>query len=216
MFTGIIEAKGKVISTEMIQGKLSLSVDIAKAINGVKLGDSIAVNGVCLTVNSIHGNVVRFDAVSETVGMTTLGSLRSGTHVNIERALALGDRLGGHIVQGHVDGIGEVVDIRHGSEEIRIAIKVNKEIANGIILKGSISIDGISLTVAKIENNVFELAIIPHTWVNTTLSSLKQGSKVNIETDVLGKYIRKYMSQQAVSDTKPGMTAEDFLRNGFM
>jgi len=191
MFTGIIEEIGKSALIENIQGGKRIKILASEILEDVKIDDSICVNGVCLTVTGKGKDYFSADAVGETLNKTTLSKLRIGEEVNLERALKLTDRLGGHIVQGHVNGTGSVADIAKLGENYFLEIIIPSGLEKYVIAEGSVTVEGISLTVAKIEGNKIGLSIIPHTWKNTNLRSKKNGDEVNIEVDVIAKYVEK-------------------------
>lgn len=210
MFTGIIEEVGKVARIEKngVTGKLSIMADII--LEGTKLGDSIAVNGVCLTVTSINGSNFTADVMGETFRRSSLGDLQVGSFVNLERAMPADGRFGGHIVSGHIDGMGEIVSIEPEGTAVWYTLSAPMEILQGIVEKGSIAIDGISLTVARITEKDFAVSIIPHTGGNTILSQKKVGDKVNLENDVIGKYVKRFLEPQ--QKQKESIITEEFLR----
>lgn len=192
MFTGIIEGLGKIVkfdkkTTNRSAAKMKIS--LGKLAKGLKVGDSVAINGVCLTAVNIARDIAEFEMVGETIKKTNLGSLEHGNKVNIERSLRVGDRLEGHFVLGHVDGSGIITKIEKQSNQIKIWVELPKKLSKHVTRKGSITVDGISLTVVDKSKNKFSVSIIPHTMKITNLSSKKIGDKVNIETDILGKYI---------------------------
>ncbi|HVZ62568.1 MAG TPA: riboflavin synthase [Candidatus Nitrosotalea sp.] len=192
MFTGIIEGLGNIISFDKKTNNRSaakMKINIGKIGKGLKIGDSVAINGVCLTAVGISKGITEFEMVGETIKKTNLGSLERGDKVNIERSLKIGERLEGHFVLGHVDGIGIISKIEKQSNQIQIWIKLPKELSKHVIKKGSITVDGISLTVVDVLKDQFSVSIIPHTMQITNLNYKKVGDKVNIETDILGKYI---------------------------
>lgn len=192
MFTGIIEGLGNIVSFDKKTNNRSaakMKINIGKIAKGLKIGDSVAINGVCLTAVSISKGITEFEMVGETIKKTNLGSLERGDKVNIERSLKIGERLEGHFVLGHVDGIGIISKIEKQSNQIQIWITLPKELSKHVIKKGSITVDGISLTVVDVLKDKFSVSIIPHTMQITNLSYKKVGDKVNIETDILGKYI---------------------------
>lgn len=210
MFTGIIEEVGKVARIEKngVTGKLSIMADII--LEGTKLGDSIAVNGVCLTVTSINGGNFTADVMGETFRRSSLGDLQVGSFVNLERAMPADGRFGGHIVSGHIDGMGEIISIEPEGTAVWYTLSAPMEILQGIVEKGSIAIDGISLTVARITEKDFAVSIIPHTGGNTILSQKKVGDKVNLENDVIGKYVQRFLEPQ--QKQKESIITEEFLR----
>ena len=215
MFTGLIQHVGTVRNVARRGIGAVLSIDIGPLAEGVSLGDSIAVSGTCLTARSLAGTVAEFDAVAETLARTTLGDLRGESKVNLEPALAAQGRFDGHIVQGHVDGQATVASVERG-DAWTISFTADADVAQQLVAKGSIAIDGVSLTLARASERGFSVAIIPTTLADTTLGSLSVGQSVNVECDILGKYIRQYL-QQIVGGDKPGGLSMDALRNaGFM
>lgn len=192
MFTGIIEGLGNIVRFDKKTTNRSaakMKIKLGKIAKGLKIGDSVAINGVCLTAVNISKDVAEFEMVGETIKKTNLGSLKSGNKVNIERSLRIGERLEGHFVLGHVDGVGIISKMEKQPNQIKIWTKVPKELSKYIIKKGSVTVDGISLTVVDVLQDQFSVSIIPHTMKITNLSYKKVGDKVNIETDILGKYI---------------------------
>jgi riboflavin synthase len=197
MFTGIIEELGSVRAIEE-RGENARIVIAARVVTeGTNHGDSISVNGVCLTALDIQPDSFAADVSRETLLRSTLGRLRPGTPVNLERAVTPATRLGGHIVQGHVDARGQLAGIEDHGESWTVRINYPKEIARYLVFKGSVAVEGISLTIAALTEDYFEIAIIPKTWEVTNLSHLKSGDDVNIEVDVLGKYIERLLSQNS-------------------
>ncbi len=190
MFTGIIEEKGKVKRILKTRLGLRLSIEANRVLEGTQVGQSIAVDGVCLTAVLIKGHLFEADVMAETLKVTTLGKLRVGNEVNLERALRFSDRLGGHLVSGHVDSMGRIEAIRREGGSSAYEIALEKEILAKLVVKGSIAIDGISLTIQAIKKKGFIVSIIPHTLAITTLAAKKKGSLVNIEVDMMGKFAR--------------------------
>ena len=201
MFTGIIEEIGIIQAVHHGPASSLLTIRAEKVLEDVKDGDSIAVNGVCLTVTSHGSSYFTADVMHETLNRSSLGNLRQGSPVNLERAMAAGSRFGGHIVSGHIDGIGTVSAIRQDDIAVWYTISASPSILRYIIEKGSIAIDGISLTVATVTDIDFSVSIIPHTAAQTTLSRRKSGDIVNLENDVVGKYVEKLL-QPAVTTPK--------------
>ena len=194
MFTGIIEGIGKVIKIEKKTGNRSavkMTVDLGKHARGLKIGQSVALNGVCLTVTGISNSKCNFEMIEETTKKTDLGNLKENGIINIERSLRVGDRMEGHFVLGHVDGVGVIKKIEKKPKEIKIWFEIPKNLTKFVVQKGSIAIDGISLTVVDVQKNLASVCLIPHTVDVTNFHSRKIGDKVNIETDILGKYILK-------------------------
>lgn len=202
MFTGIIEETGTILSAG--NGKICIAAQ--KVLDGTKIGDSIAVNGVCLTVTNIESLNFTADVMNETLSRSNLGSLKKGSQVNLERAMAADGRFGGHFVSGHIDGTGKILKMQNDGNAVWVYISAPRTILNLIIEKGSVAIDGISLTVAKVDEKEFAVSVIPHTGEETTLLSKKAGDIVNLENDVIGKYVQKLMnhgnSEQSEKDKK--------------
>lgn len=210
IFTGIIEELGVVKSIAINGTSGCITIKAQKVLEGTKLGDSIAVNGTCLTVTSINSDGFSADVMAETVRRTSLSQVGKGDMVNLERAMVLNGRFGGHIVSGHIDGTGTITKYTKEENAIWVTIKASEEILNLIVEKGSICIDGISLTVATVSNRDFQVSIIPHTAKETTLIHKKVGSLVNLENDIIGKYIKKLMENKQESQAKKesGLTME--------
>ena len=208
MFTGIIEETGKIKA--ITRNKITVEAKVVT--EGTKQGDSIAVNGVCLTVTNIGADFFDADVSPETLKVTTLGNLKTGFVVNLERALQADSRLGGHIVSGHVDGFGRIKVIKQDGSFCNITTELPRELAKYAAKKGSIAVNGISLTIADVSNNDVTMVVIPHTFENTNLKTLKAGDVVNIETDILAKYVEKFLS---TSDNKSGISMEFLMEHGF-
>ncbi|KGM94769.1 riboflavin synthase subunit alpha [Clostridium botulinum C/D str. DC5] len=185
----------------MTKNSARITIDAEKILKDVSLGDSISTNGVCLTVTDYSCNKFTVDVMGETLRRSNLDSLKKGDKVNLERALALGGRFGGHIVSGHIDGVGTIKNFHHEANAIWITIEASEKILKNIVFKGSIAIDGVSLTVAYVNNEEFKVCIIPHTQSETTLISKKSGDKVNLECDVIAKYVEKLL-QVKKNETK--------------
>ncbi len=213
MFTGLIEAVGKLKSANRSQGGAALEISCAEWDVPLQLGDSVAVQGVCLTVTTCDLTSFVCDVLDETLDRTNLGGKASGDALNLERAMKLGDRLGGHFVTGHVDSMGTISAIRMAGRDRIVAIKCDSVTVAGIVEKGSIAIDGISLTVSAVSDSGFEVNIIPFSWEHTSLSGRNVGDKVNLETDMLGKYVTRYMAK--VSD-KSGVGMNTLAAAGFL
>lgn len=215
MFTGLIEETGYVKSIVKNTNGATLVITCKLILGDIKIGDSICVNGVCETVTNIFSDGFEVRISDETLSITTLGNLKNGDILNLERALALNSRLGGHIVSGHVDCIGKLTSIEKLSDFYNLTFEIPENKSKYIVYKGSVTINGISLTIADITDNIFKVAIIPHTYQNTTLKNLKIGDIVNIETDILGKYVEKMLS--AKDNKKEDTISIDFLKeNGFV
>jgi riboflavin synthase len=193
MFTGIIEELGKVRSVERRGENARIVIDAQLVVEGTSHGDSIAVNGVCLTALDIHSDSFAADVSMETLARSTLGSLKPGMPVNLERSVTPATRLGGHIVQGHVDARGHLLGVEDHGESWSVRFAYPKEIARYLVFKGSVAVEGISLTIAALTDEYFEVAIIPKTWEVTNLSSLNVGDGVNLEVDVIGKYVERLL-----------------------
>jgi len=195
MFTGIIEAIGRVTAVQRRGDLLYLTIAPQAALTEMKVGDSICVNGACLTVTALSHEGFQADCTAETQERTTLGSLTPHEEVNLERALKVSDRLGGHLVTGHVDGTGYVSEVTKGAGSLVMTIRVPHELASYIVEKGSVAVDGVSLTVNRIAGDEFQVVVIPYTVTNTTLGRKRAGDRVNIEVDLIGKYIKRFMQQ---------------------
>lgn len=211
MFTGIIEEKGTVLSIESAAYKYKLNIKAEVVLCGTRIGDSIAVNGVCMTVTDMTAESFSADIMPETLRRSNIGSLKSGSCVNLERAMAANGRFGGHIVTGHIDGTGKISSVKKESNAVLVGISAPQNILRLIVEKGSVAIDGISLTVTKVTKTDFFVSLIPHTACETTLLSKRAGEIVNLENDVLGKYVEKLMHEQG----NKGITRSFLLENGF-
>lgn len=217
MFTGIIEEKGTV--TEVKKGAVSSRITFRADIimEDIHLGDSIAVNGVCLTAAALSENTFTADVMAETLRKSNLGNLSPGDHVNLERAMLMGGRLGGHIVSGHTDGTGKIKSMKREENAVWVTVEPQKELMRYIIKKGSAALDGISLTVASADDASFSVSVIPHTGSETTLLEKKPGDIVNIECDVIGKYVEKMLGiSNSETKKKSGLDMEMLLKNGFV
>lgn len=200
MFTGIIEEVGRVKSLQRGTKSVRLEVEAETVMEGTLVGDSIATNGVCLTVTTLTGKGFTADVMPETVSRTSLAQLKAGSEVNLERALTLQSRLGGHIVSGHVDGTGTIINRTQDDNAVWLWISCAKQIMRYVIEKGSITIQGVSLTVAKVTEGSFAVSLIPHTQGATTLHAAKVGDVVNLENDVIAKYVEKLMGMEPETD----------------
>lgn len=218
MFTGIVEEVGEIRGIKKGEKSSILSIKANKVIEDVKLGHSICTNGVCLTVTNIYGNIFDADVMAETLRRSNLGELKVGSKVNLERALSAKGRFGGHIVSGHIDGVGKIVSLEKEDNAIWVTIEAKENILQYIVEKGSIAIDGISLTVAYVDDKVFKVSIIPHTGKETILLSKTIEDTVNLECDVIGKYVEKLLTfQSGKKIEKKDSINEDFLKeNGFL
>lgn len=211
MFTGIIEEKGKVQRLEIGGTTCKLQILAEKVLENTKIGDSIAVNGVCLTVVKLSGTGFVADVMPETLERSTLGKLTPGDSVNLERAMAADGRFGGHIVSGHIDGTGTIAEVKCQGNAVWYRIAAPEKLMRYIIEKGSIAIDGISLTVAKVTERDFSVSIIPHTLGETILGEKKPGDKVNLENDVIGKYVERFLADKEPKQKKEGTLTKEFL-----
>ncbi len=216
MFTGIVEEVGRIKAI----GSGVLQVSASKVLEDVQLGDSIAVNGICLTVTEFSGSSFRADVMPETIRRTSLAELKIGSPVNLERALTLSSRLGGHIVSGHIDGVGRIVSLKDDKNAILMKVAADVGILHYIVEKGSVALDGISLTVAAVTDRDFTVSLIPHTRQVTNLGSKGEGSLINIENDVVGKYVEKLLqprqdAQNAGQPESGSVTMEMLLKSGF-
>lgn len=213
MFTGIIEEIGKIQGIQKDVSSAVLSIQASEIMQDIHLGDSIAVNGVCLTARSIFPNSFAADVMHETLNRSALGKLRKGSPVNLERAMAANGRFGGHIVSGHIDGIGIVSDIhKEDDNAVWYTIKTSLQVLRYIIEKGSIAIDGISLTVARVYQDSFSVSVIPHTASLTMLTSCRVGDAVNLENDCVGKYVERLMAKESQNSN---ITAGFLAEHGF-
>jgi len=206
MFTGIVEELGVVEKINRSGGPVVFTVRAlgSNILEGLKKGDSISINGVCLSVIRIGGKNFSVEAIRETLDRTNLGSIKEGEKVNLEGALVSGDKVSGHFVTGHVDGAGTIKSRKEEKGESLLEIKASEDILDGIVLKGSVAVDGVSLTVAGVKDDSFSVYLIPHTSQVTTLGARKAGDKVNLETDMLGKYVAKYSGRQKTSKITEG------------
>lgn len=214
MFTGLVEEIGLVKSVNMGNSSGTITIEADKVLNGSSVGDSIAVNGVCLTATAIQGNTFTADVMAETFRRSSLGSLNAKSHVNLERAMAADGRFGGHIVSGHIDGTGVIKDILPEENAIWYTVNAKSEVLKYIVEKGSIAIDGISLTVAYVDETCFKVSIIPHTKSETILQYKKPGDIVNLECDIIGKYVEKLMGYGR-KEEKSNVTLEFLTKCGF-
>lgn len=215
MFTGIIEEMGTVENIQRGRHSAVLAIQAKIVLEDLKVGDSIAVNGVCLTATSIHSRSFTADVMHETLNRSSLAQLNRGSPVNLERAMAANGRFGGHIVAGHVDGTGKITQIRQDDTAIWYTIQAGPPILRYIIEKGSIAIDGISLTVAQVSDHNFSISAIPHTVAATTLSQRRTGDVVNLENDMIGKYVEKLCAPSGGQKPESTLTKEFLLKCGY-
>ncbi|MCC5894674.1 MAG: riboflavin synthase [Alkalibacterium sp.] len=215
MFTGIVEEVGEIKSIKKGAKSSELTIKAAKVLGDTAVGDSIMTSGVCLTVTSLNTDSFTTDVMSETLKRTTIGSLSTGSQLNLERALNLQTRLGGHMVSGHIDGTGVITQFRKDDNAVWVTVQADKDLLRYVIEKGSIAIDGISLTVVTVTDKEFQVSIIPHTGEETTLLKHKVGDKVNLECDLIGKYVEKLLGLSNQSDTKNELTQALLKTNGF-
>jgi riboflavin synthase len=219
MFTGIVEHVGTVRSVIRKGALVQFAIACGPIVAGVRLGDSIAINGTDLTVTVIEGTTLHFDMVQETARRTNLGALRSGSQVNLERALSANGRYDGHIVQGHIDGTGTITELRRQQEDVRLFVSCAPELARGMVPKGSVTIDGVSLTLVDVGIDFFSVALIPWTLAHTTLGERRVGDVVNLEIDLIGKYVYKYLQQMfgdhSTATRPPRLTVEQLRAWGF-
>lgn len=215
MFTGIVEEIGIIKGINKGAESASITIGAKNILEDVKLGDSIATNGVCLTVTHFTKDSFTVDVMPETMRRSSLSNISIGSRVNLERALKLSDRLGGHIVSGHIDGTGVIKEFKKEDNAVWISIEAHEEILKYIINKGSIAIDGVSLTVAYVDKKIFKVSIIPHTGEETTLLSKKTGDKVNLECDVIGKYVEKLSGFNSKEESKSSLDLNFLSEHGF-
>lgn len=215
MFTGIVEEVGTVRRMQRQGNTVVLEIEAERVIEDIHLGDSISVNGTCLTVTDFNERTFQMDAVPETIRKTSLQELGAGSFVNLERAMAAGGRFGGHFVTGHIDGTGSILDLQSEERAVIVTVGVDASLIPYMVDQGSVAIDGISLTINEVEADRFRVSIIPHTWNETVLRRKKAGDRVNIECDMLAKYVAKMLGYD--KDTKKENITETFLaENGFM
>lgn len=215
MFTGLIEDLGTLKEIRTATDQARLSVSTALPMTELMLGESIAINGVCLTVTAFGDGAFSADVSPETLRCTSLGRLSRGSKVNLERAVRLSDRLGGHLVTGHVDGLAHIIERRQEGNAWLFRFQAGSELCAFLVAKGSVAIDGISLTVNDVDRETFSLAVIPHTLEMTTLQERKVGDEVNVETDLIGKYVARFL--QAGDVAKPqGVTMDALAKHGFL
>lgn len=217
MFTGIVEEIGNIRNIIRGTDSIKISIGCQKILDDVKVGDSISVNGVCLTAVAFGNGCFTADVMPETMRRSNLGQLNISDRVNLERALKLSDRLGGHIVSGHIDGTGTITGKKEEDNAVWLTIGAHKEILRYIVMKGSVALDGTSLTVAYADDNCFKVSLIPLTAGATTLGAKKAGDAVNIECDVIGKYVEKLMGGRTSKDgTKNDLTLDFLKENGYV
>ena len=214
MFTGLIEETGTVCEVCRNGNASFIRIAAEKVLEGTKVGDSIAVNGVCLTVTEHDGKIFRADVMNETLSRSPLGTLKQGSKVDLERAMSAEGRFGGHIVSGHIDGTGTVSNIKQDGIAVRYTISADEKVLRYIVEKGSVTLDGISLTVAAVTDTDFTVSVIPHTAEQTILPYKKAGDIINIETDIIGKYVEKLL--RPAESKKSGVTMEQLMKNGFI
>jgi len=214
MFTGIIEDKGKVVKVDLRGAMKRLTLAVPFDLTEMQLGDSINVNGVCLTVVEKKGRAISVDLSPESLQRTTLARVKEADQVNLERALRLSGRLGGHIVTGHIDGIGTITERRMGGNSLYLGVRIPQSLTPYVVQKGSIAIDGISLTVNEVQEDRIRLTLIPYTLEKTTLIEKKVGEEVNIETDILGKYVERVLNRG--NGTSKGIDLSFLRQHGFL
>lgn len=216
MFTGIVEEVGTVERIQRGAHSARLQIRAAKVLEGVALGDSIAVNGICLTVSTLAAGCFSADVMHETLDRSSLARLGCGSHVNLERALAANGRFGGHIVAGHVDGVGRITAVQRDDTAVWYTVQAGPEIMHYIVEKGSIAVDGISLTVARVWPDAFAVSTIPHTVRQTILCERREGDMVNLETDILGKYVEKLLRSAMQDGAKDSSGTESRISREFL
>lgn len=215
MFTGIIEEIGIIQSIKKNNKSSVISIQGKKIFEDIHIGDSISVNGVCLTVTTFSNKTFTADVMNETLSRSSLGSLKNGSYVNLERAMSSSGRFGGHIVSGHIDGTGRIIKIKRDDNAIWYTIIVEDSLIRYIVEKGSVAIDGISLTIVNVNKNSFSVSIIPHTSQETILSHRLVGDIVNIENDVIGKYVEKLITFEKNKKDESNITMDFLINNGF-
>ncbi|MCI8326283.1 MAG: riboflavin synthase [Lachnospiraceae bacterium] len=219
MFTGIIEEMGKIAGIKRGAKSAILTIQAKKVFSDIHIGDSIALNGVCLTVTSLDGNTYTADVMNETLKRSSLGSLKIGSNVNLERAMPADGRFSGHIVAGHIDGVGTITEVKKDDNAIWYTVEASEQIMRYIVEKGSIAVDGVSLTVARRSDTDFAVSVIPHTVRETIFSQKKTGDIVNLENDIVGKYIEQLLRYEGPNKKKEEkqskLTEEFLLKAGF-
>ena len=216
MFTGIIEEIGEVSRLQKREKSFKISIRASLILEDMKLGDSISTNGLCLTVSEFNQKEFTADIMPESLNRSNLGTLNVGAKVNLERAMPLNGRFGGHIVSGHIDGVGQILEVKKEENAIWYEIKTSINLMRYIVEKGSITIDGISLTVARVKSKSFSVSVIPHTLKETIKKKKKVGDTVNLENDILGKYIEKLWGDSSSSMKESSLTKEKLFNNGFL
>ena len=217
MFTGLIQDVGKIQSLEPRQGGVRATVSTRLELGSIKIGDSVSVDGVCLTVVKFQGTAFVVEASPETLQKTTLAQARQGQGVNLETALRMSDPLGGHLVAGHVDGTGEILEVIPEGNSWRFRFRVPPEVGRYLVKKGSVAVDGISLTVAEYGDQEFTVSVIPHTAQTTTLGSKKAGDRVNLESDLIAKYVEKFVRQGEIRGPQASTLDASFLaKHGYL
>jgi len=218
MFTGLIEEIGVVQVIEINEKSSRITVKAKKVTNGANVGESISTNGVCLTISKLYSSSFTADVMAETMSRSNLSNLKTGQTVNLERAVKVGDRLGGHIVSGHIDGTGKITSYEKDDNAFWITIGSDEKMLKYVVEKGSVALDGVSLTVAYVDNDCFKVSIIPHTSQETTLLKISMGYKVNIECDVIGKYVEKLLviNKQPEEKKQNVINSEFLTENGFI
>ena len=215
MFSGIIETIGEIRALKKDAKGARITIEAPGVLNGVRLGDSISLNGVCITVVDFDEMNFEADLSVETLRRTNLGELGIGDRCNLERAMALGERLGGHLVSGHVDGVGRIRSRKNEGDSIWLSFEAPVEVMRYVVYKGSIAVDGISLTVAACDDETFSVSIIPHTSEQTTLTEKEDGAAVNLEADLIGKYVEKLLAPHAELKSHEGVTMEKLREQGY-
>lgn len=219
MFTGIVEEMGRIKSIRQGNHSAELAIEASEVLEGSRVGDSIAVNGVCLTVTSLGSGEFKADVMAETLRRSSLGSLSRGSQVNLERAMAADGRFGGHIVSGHIDGTGTIDSMKREGNAVWVTVDTPARLLKYIVEKGSIAIDGISLTVAAVTESGFSVSLIPHTGAETTLLQRKPGDMVNLENDVIGKYVERLLGfgrdEKEMGEGQSNITMDFLAKHGF-
>lgn len=215
MFTGIVEEMGVIRSIRRGSHSSELTIGAQVVLDGLKIGDSVAVNGVCLTATSVEDGGFTADVMHETLNRSALGELTGGSCVNLERAMAADGRFGGHIVSGHIDGVGLITAKRKDDNAVWYTIKASPSLLRYVVEKGSVTIDGVSLTVAEVGKETFSISMIPHTSAVTVLGKKNPGDRVNLETDIIGKYVEKLLLHPEKEERKSSLTMEFLAANGF-
>jgi len=215
VFTGIIRQIGTVLSLQRLAQARVLTIDAGDIARAAAVGDSVCVDGACLTVTRVEGHYLTFDVAAETLRLTTLGGLCENQRVNLEPSLRVGEQIGGHFVSGHVDGVGTIRRLDQQPGEVRLEIETEPRLTEMMIQKGSVAVDGVSLTIAALRSGAFEVSLIPHTMANTTMQFKRPGGRVNIECDLIGRWVKRLIEESGIELDRSRLTLEELEKQGF-